>query len=172
MSNFWDKGDQEHFEHGHTSSAIYSNNITKPGQFMNDMNPSGIKSRTLPQAHFKSLRCYRKFCRMMPFIINSYSLRTVVSAENAKLQLGRHWRHNNKVRSPLNIDHQVNYMYEILGNIEQQDVFSHVIIYLIAPQVYRGYSGRHGFSFLDEKRYGNKTTFMKNFYTGKGSNVY
>ena len=51
-----------------------SNNITQPGTSLNDKNHTGTRSRTITQAHFKSLRCYRHWCRMMPWIIMIYSM--------------------------------------------------------------------------------------------------
>lgn len=36
--------------------------------------PSGMLSKTLPEAHFKALRLYRKICRLMPFILRIHYL--------------------------------------------------------------------------------------------------
>ena len=38
-----------------------SNNITRPGILIADLNPTGTPSRTVVQAHFKALRAYRKW---------------------------------------------------------------------------------------------------------------
>ena len=62
------------------------------------------KSRTLPEAHFKSLRLFRKWCRYMPFVVNWTGFRRYASPEHAKLNLARHWRANNKIRNPNVID--------------------------------------------------------------------
>jgi hypothetical protein len=57
------------------------NNITVPGILPCDWVPASSKSRTLPEAHFKSLRLYRKWCRYTPFIINWTGMRTHANIE-------------------------------------------------------------------------------------------
>ena len=70
------------------------------------------------EAHFKSLRCFRKWCRMMPFIIHHYALRRVNTIEGAKLQLATNWRQGNKVRDPEIVDEFCKQQYEKLYNIQ------------------------------------------------------
>ena len=36
--------------------------------------PSGMASNNIYEAHFKSLRLYRKICRMMPFVLRIHEL--------------------------------------------------------------------------------------------------
>ena len=63
-----------------------------------------VKSRSFPEAHFKSVRLFRRYCRYMPFLINFAGIRKYSSPEQAKLQLARYWRQHNKVRDPYVID--------------------------------------------------------------------
>ena len=76
------------------------NNATVYGQMPADQVPAPTRSRSLPEAHMKSLRLFRKYCRYMPFIVNWYGLRKYTSPEKAKLQLALYWRQNNRVRDP------------------------------------------------------------------------
>ena len=63
------------------------NNITIRGALPSDMVPAPTRSRTLPEAHFKSLRLFRKWCRYMPFVVNWNGFRRFASPEQAKLKL-------------------------------------------------------------------------------------
>ena len=47
--------------------------------------PCSARSRSVVEAHFKSLRLYRKYCRYMPFVINYYGYRKYTNPEQAKL---------------------------------------------------------------------------------------
>ena len=58
------------FESEQLDSYPASNNITMRGSLPHDQVSSGARSRTLPEAHMKSLRLFRKWCRYMPFIVN------------------------------------------------------------------------------------------------------
>ena len=50
------------------------------------------------EAHMKSLRLFRKYCRYMPFLINYLGYRKYTNNETAKLQVASYWRQNNQVR--------------------------------------------------------------------------
>ena len=63
-----------------------------------------VKSRSFVEAHFKSVRMFRKYCRYMPFIVNFAGFRKYGSPEQAKLQLARFWRQHSKERDPWTID--------------------------------------------------------------------
>ena len=80
------------------------NNITIRGALPSDMVPASTRSRTLPEAHFKSLRLFRKWCRYMPFVVNWTGYRRYANPDQAKLNLARHWRQQNKVRNISAID--------------------------------------------------------------------
>ncbi len=58
-----------------------SNVITGGGALPSDKVPSPMRSRNMIEAHFKSLRCFRKWCRYMPFIIGSAGFRKAVTPE-------------------------------------------------------------------------------------------
>ena len=79
---------------------------------------SKATSRTLPEAHFKTLRLFRKYCRYMPFIVNWTGYRRYASPEQAKLNLAAHYRTMNKVRNTEEIDLFCAQGYEYLYNIQ------------------------------------------------------
>ena len=93
------------------------NNITIRGALPSDMVPAPTRSRTLPEAHFKSLRLFRKWCRYMPFVVNWNGFRRFASPEQAKRNLAEHWRKHNKVRNIGAIDMFTRAGYERLYNI-------------------------------------------------------
>ena len=76
-----------------------SNNITLPGALPHDEIPSPAKSRSMVEAHFKSLRMFRRYCRYMPFLIGFSGYRNHTSVQQAKLQVAAYWRTQNKVRN-------------------------------------------------------------------------
>ena len=167
----WHHGEKAYHHEGNTLRTV-SNHYTIPNHNAIDQVAAGTRSRTIVQAHFKALRCYRVFWRFIPFIIHKFALRTKVSEEQAKLQLARHWRHANKVRDPVTIDDMVMRTYEKLGNIKQQDVWNNYVMYMICPQDKDQYSQNEGYSYHDEAKFGKKSEFMQNFYTGGRKNVY
>eukprot|EP00493_Phyllostaurus_siculus_P010296 UN10437 len=95
------------------------NNITVRGALPADMVPAPTCSRTIPEAHFKSLRLFRKWCRYMPFVVNYTGYRRYASPEQAKLNLANHWRQHNKVRNTDAIDMFTRAGYERLYNIQR-----------------------------------------------------
>ena len=97
---------------------------------------------------------------------------TITNNEDAKLQLARHWRHANRLRSPQVVDELVTRMYERLINIQQQDVWGGHVAYLLSPHGYKQYCKNHGFSYLNEAKYGQKSKFMEKFYEGDKQNVW
>ncbi len=46
------------------------NNATTYGYLPSDQIPSPTRSRNVVEAHMKSLRLFRKYCRYMPYIVN------------------------------------------------------------------------------------------------------
>ena len=69
------------------------------------------------EAHRKSLRLFRKWCRYMPLIISWNGYRKYTTPEQAKLQLADYWRQNSRVRDSENIDWFVRAGYERLYNV-------------------------------------------------------
>jgi len=130
------------------------------------------RSRTLPEAHFKSLRLFRRWCRYMPFVVNWTGYRRYASPDQAKLNIARHWRALNKVRSPDQIDAFVSFGNERLYNIQQGDVWGGYILDEIAPVGRDHIDNGDGFSTLEEAKYGGKSKFLASFYKGGRSTNY
>ena len=102
----------------------------------------------------------------MPFVVNWTGYRRFASTEVAKMNLANHWRQGNKVRSIDEIDLFTKYGYERLYNIQMNDVWGAYVLDQIAPVSRDAIDGGDGFSFLEEQKYENKSTFLKSFYTG------
>ena len=162
----WHPGDGQVGNQRGITHMRASNNITKPGSLVMTQNPAGTRSRTLTQAHFKALRCYRHYCRMIPFLLKVYSMRDMTTEASAKQHLARHWRHGNKVRDPLVIDEMVLRWYEKMLNMKQQDVWGEYVHNLFCPNGKGQYARKQGYSFYEKQKYGDKTDFMKDFYSG------
>jgi hypothetical protein len=74
-------------------------------------------SRNIVEAHMKSLRLFRKYCRYMPFIIGSGGFRRYTTPEKAKTQVASYWRAHNRNRDPASVDNFVRGGYERLYSI-------------------------------------------------------
>ena len=94
---------------------------------------NSARSRSLVEAHFKSLRLFRKYCRYMPFIIGLNGYRRYTTPEVAKLQLANYWRQHNKVRNVDAIDNFVRAGNERLYNVQNGDIWGSIILDQIAP---------------------------------------
>ena len=164
MSGWHSRDNKIEEDYGDDFPAV--NNITVRGALPADQVPSPTQSRTLPEAHFKSLRLFRKWCRFMPFIVSYTGYRRYASPEQAKLNLANHWRQHNKVRDIDSIDMFTCFGYERLYNIQQGDVWGGYILDQIAPVARDHIDSGDGFSFLEEKKYENKSSFLRNFYEG------
>ena len=75
------------------------NNITIAGLMPHDQVPAPMRSRSVAEAHMKSMRLYRKYCRYMPFLIGLNGMQKCTDPERAKMQIAAYWRTQNKVRS-------------------------------------------------------------------------
>ncbi len=51
-----------------------------------------VKSRSFMEAHFKSVRLFRRYCRYMPFVVNLAGLRKYSNPDQAKLSMARYFR--------------------------------------------------------------------------------
>ena len=118
------------------------------------------------EAHFKSLRLFRKYCRYMPFIMGWNGYRKYTTPENAKLQLAQYWRQYDTVRDHDTIDDFVRAGYERLYNIQQGDVWGTWTLDQISPVAKGKVQNNEGFSYHDEIKYKNKSSFLKGFYQG------
>jgi hypothetical protein len=85
-------------------------------------------SRSIVEAHFKSLRLFRKYCRYLPFIINYFGYRKFTSPEQAKLHVANYWRQHNKVRDIHTVDMFVRGGYERLYGIQNGDVWGTIVL--------------------------------------------
>ena len=108
----------------------------------------------------------------MPFILMNYGLNSHTTEELAKLQLARHFRHANKVRDPAIVDEMVMRMYERLANISSQDVWGGFVAYIVSPHGLNQYLRNQGYSYLEDAKFGKKSNFMKDFYTGGKKNFW
>ncbi len=104
------------------------NNITVAGYLPHDRVPAAAPSRNIVEAHFKSLRLFRKYCRYMPFLIGISGSRKFTSPEMAKLQVARHWRTMNKCRDPHQVDMFVAAGYERLYNTQNGDIWGGILL--------------------------------------------
>ena len=118
----WNKADQM-MEEDMPFDFPAVNNITIAGYLPHDQVPSPVKSRSFMEAHFKSVRLFRRYCRYMPFVVNFAGFRKYSSPEQAKLQLARYWRQHNKVRDPWQIDCFVARGYDRLYNVQNGDIW-------------------------------------------------
>ena len=57
------------------------NNITIAGYMPHDQVPAPLRSRSVTEAHLKSMRLYRKYCRYMPFVIGMHGMRMYTNPE-------------------------------------------------------------------------------------------
>ena len=102
----------------------------------------------------------------MPFVVNYTGYRRYASPDQAKLNLANHWRQHNKVRDLGQIDAFTRAGYERLYNIQQGDVWGGYILDSISPIARDHIDGGDGYSVLDEKKFGGKSSFLKSFYKG------
>ena len=102
----------------------------------------------------------------MPFVVNWTGYRRYANPDQAKLNLARHWKQQNKVRNVAAIDAFTSFGYERLYNIQMGDVWGGYVLDSIAPVGRDAIDGGDGFSVLDEKKYENKSDFLKGFYKG------
>ena len=113
------------------------------------------------------MRCFRRWCRFLPYVIYKNGLQTHTTPEQAKLQLAATWRQFDKMRDPIEVDMMVMHWYEFMYNIHNQDIWHTAITDIIAP------SGRglptmyQGFSTLDQDKMEGKSDFMDEFINGK-----
>ena len=104
------------------------NNITIAGIMPHDQVPAPTRSRSITEAHMKSMRLYRKYCRYMPFLIGLNGMQRWTTPETAKMQVAAYWRTQNKVRNITNIDNFVRAGYERLYNMQNGDVWGGIIL--------------------------------------------
>ena len=80
--------------------------------------------------------------------------------------MARQWRTHNRVADSEIVDQFVRAGYERLYNIQQGDIWGSHILDSIAPQNKETVSEWQGFSYYDEVKFKNKSSFLKDFYVG------
>jgi hypothetical protein len=71
-----------------------------------------------------------------------------------------YWRQNNRVRDVENIDAFVRAGYERLYNWQEGDIWGSYILDLIAPVGRDNIANNQGFSYHDEVKFRNKSSFF------------
>ena len=150
-------------------SGLAGNNITNRGANIIDHIPSTHPSRNMVEAHFKSLRLFRKLCRLTPILLRIHNLYTKVNPVQAKINCARLFREKSHLRDPSIVDHYVVKGYDALSEAEQHYCQNTHLYQFFCPRD-TTLLGDRGYSYLDEQKYGNKTTFLKSFYKGNRPN--
>ncbi|KAM3147022.1 hypothetical protein pb186bvf_000738 [Paramecium bursaria] len=144
------------------------NYITIRGAECPEFLPSVKKSQNITQAHFKTLRFYRKICRMLPFILRIMDFNNVVSQNQAMLNVANIFRQKAYIRDPSLVDWNITKGYEILQQAEWHYLNrDHLYQYLCNTNV-----ADSGYSYLEEKKMKGKSSFLKDFIVGKQSHEY
>jgi len=81
----------------------------------------------------------------------------------AKLNLAEVFREKDHLRDPALIDQWVTRGYERLIEAEQHHTYSQYLSQFLCP---KNYPNDKGYSYLDDKKYKGKTSFLKTFYKG------
>eukprot|EP00330_Aristerostoma_sp_ATCC50986_P009853 CAMPEP_0114589142 /NCGR_PEP_ID=MMETSP0125-20121206/11670_1 /TAXON_ID=485358 ORGANISM="Aristerostoma sp., Strain ATCC 50986" /NCGR_SAMPLE_ID=MMETSP0125 /ASSEMBLY_ACC=CAM_ASM_000245 /LENGTH=156 /DNA_ID=CAMNT_0001785893 /DNA_START=90 /DNA_END=560 /DNA_ORIENTATION=+ len=146
--------------------GVGGNNITIRGGDIPEGLPTTKRSKNLVEASQKTLRLFRKSCRLMPFILRIHDLQPKVTSVQAQLNLAECFREHSHLRDPSIIDDLVFRGYEKLIEAEQLFTFPTYLHQFIC-QDNKLHSDK-GYSYLEEKKYKGKSKFLKNFYKGKG----
>ena len=148
---------------------IKANNITtvRSDALMSN-HPSVRPSRTLAEARLKVFRVYTRFCRLVPFLIRIYGYNRLISPYQFKENVASAFRENSHLRRADAIDYKVNRAYSALHDMEQHYGDTHHFDIYVKPWTQA--DGRYGFSYLQEKQYGNRSGFLKDFYKGNRPN--
>lgn len=121
-------------------------------------------SNTLEEAHIKALRLYRRFCRLVPFIIRNNWLQYKTTPALAKQQLALQFRIYARTTDIEEIDTAIAEGYEQMLNMEQVYVEPAGCFIELAPKE------RHrdtGYSFFDQRFAKNNkkaSGFLTDFY--------
>jgi hypothetical protein len=126
-----------------------------------------VDSKTVTEAYLKQLNMYRDACRRMPFLIQNSYITHQVHPIRAKLNLAHHLRKFMHVRNPAVLDGVTmdlnEWIYESVWNYNHHHNFYYMIV--------GNYADNVGYSYLDEKKYGKCSPFLKSFYSGAGKPV-
>eukprot|EP00357_Protocruzia_adherens_P030218 CAMPEP_0115022934 /NCGR_PEP_ID=MMETSP0216-20121206/31960_1 /TAXON_ID=223996 /ORGANISM="Protocruzia adherens, Strain Boccale" /LENGTH=165 /DNA_ID=CAMNT_0002395941 /DNA_START=57 /DNA_END=554 /DNA_ORIENTATION=- len=144
-----------------------ANIITARGEIFDHVKDVTV-SRNMQHAHFKTLRFFRKCCRLVPTLINVHQLWTVTSPVKAKLQLAKLFRQNAHIRTPGLVDQMIKEGHHTLAqSLWHYNQSTHILLYLHPDGVQRH---DRGFSYLDDEKYQGKSGFLTDFYRGSRPN--
>eukprot|EP01016_Furgasonia_blochmanni_P003548 TRINITY_DN1139_c0_g1_i5.p1 TRINITY_DN1139_c0_g1~~TRINITY_DN1139_c0_g1_i5.p1 ORF type:complete len:172 (+),score=42.61 TRINITY_DN1139_c0_g1_i5:209-724(+) len=149
-----------------TSWGLGYNSITVRGSDILDQLPSTKRSKNMAEVHLKTLRLFRKVCRLMPFILRVHQITQRVNPTQATLNVAEHFRAKSHVRDLAIADRLLFLGYEKLYEAEQHYTYSTFLYQWVCPPNYT--PNDRGFSYLEEKKLAGKTRFLKEFYKGKG----
>ncbi|EAS01618.1 NADH dehydrogenase, putative (macronuclear) [Tetrahymena thermophila SB210] len=140
------------------------NNVTIRGNEIMERLPSQTPSQNMVQASMKTLRFYRKFCRLIPFILRIHNIGTKFTAQQAMINFGNYIRERNHYRDPGLIDHRIQLGYELLYEAEMHFSQHTILMQYLSP--YNTPLSDRGYSYLEKVKYGNKSKFLQGFYKG------
>jgi len=118
----------------------------------------------MAEASLKTLRLFRKACRLMPFLLRAFEISWRVTPIQAQLNLAIYFRERAHLRDPSQVDFWVAQGYMKLMEAEQHHTYSTFLFQYIAPSNFT--PSDRGYSYLDDKKYKGKTSFLKDFYKG------
>ena len=150
----------------HTGIHAPSTNVGKGSDALSCRIMSASESRNIVEAHLKSLKAYRRACRLIPWALAYHGMMHMTNHASSKEVLARFWRMNGRIRNPARVDDLVNQAYERMSNLQQPDIWKGEVWDFLAPQSDGGVQSLMGHSFESEK-YAKKSKFLKNFYEGK-----
>lgn len=92
-----------------------------------------------------------------------------ITIAQAKTNLAHNFRKNSHLRDPKIVDQYVNNYYALMHDAEAK--YSDVLHFL--PYILRKSENTltTGYSYLDQKRFANKSDFLKSFYKGSRPNL-
>ena len=125
-------------------------------------------SRNLAEARLKTLRFYTRFCRLVPFLIRIYGMQQKTTAYEAKKNVAEFLREKRHLRNPSEIDFYVQKAYDALHDCEwKYSDYEHWQRWFMP----RSHHFRdRGYSYLEDQKYGKRSTFLKGFYIGNRPN--
>eukprot|EP00178_Gracilaria_changii_P026913 TRINITY_DN83272_c0_g1_i1.p2 TRINITY_DN83272_c0_g1~~TRINITY_DN83272_c0_g1_i1.p2 ORF type:complete len:105 (-),score=11.24 TRINITY_DN83272_c0_g1_i1:41-355(-) len=83
-----------------TTHKSVNNIITTRGNNLYYNMQSLARSRNMADANIKSLRLFRKICRMMPWLINMHQFYGRINVEQAKSNVADHFRQKAHLNKP------------------------------------------------------------------------
>jgi len=164
MAFHWDNKNPGSFGEYGSQWGFAGNNITVRGSEIIDHLPTQKPSKNMAEASLKVLRFFRKTCRLIPFIVRIHQLQTRIKPVHAKLNIAKYIREKAHVREPWLVDLLVTKGYERMFEAEQHHTYAPLLYVFLSPSNFT--PGDRGYSYLEDKKWENKTKFLKEFYRG------